>query len=490
MNPFHILRFHRSAFYLSLSLFVITTALLSSPAFGFVENETPASGAVGQSIETATSEAKGENEQPPVLPLPHFARYKHAQPDLLLKDKKEGRYITPIPIIGFDPDTGFNVGAGASFFQNGKKTSPFFRIAPYEQMFLVQFIATTEKVYQFTAYYDQPYLMGTPWRVRGELELYKNPIYNYFGIGNAGQQLAFPGSSRVFGSYRDYKNALEEVTNGTSYSHYDEFKYSKVAVRGSAEYDLVGGLVRPLFGFQVSHIWVSDYSGGVKDGVLQQSTHLQDDCNAGTAKGCKGGNDIYLKLGLTFDTRDFEPDPKKGIVATVMGEFSPKFLGSAFNYGRVTAAMMGYGDILKYKTQQLVITGRFAYNWQFGDVPFYSMNMFAFEDQDDVGLGGIENLRGYALSRFIGPVGMVANVELRHTFANFNVLKQNIKLMAVPFLDYGRVFDSNSAVTFKDWKMGGGVGLHLAWNLSTLVSFDYAWSAEDQAFYMDIGHQF
>lgn len=475
---------------LCLLLFLLATGALPAPAWALEEHQTPASGSVGQSIETASGEAKGLNELPPVIPPPNFARYKHAQPDLLLKDKKEGRYITPIPIIGYDPDTGINIGAGASFFQNGKKTSPFFRIAPYEQMFLVQFIATTEKIYQFTASYDQPYLMGTPWRLRGELEVYKNPIYNYFGIGNAGQQLTFPGSSRVFGSYRDYKDAIEEVSNNQTYSHYDEFKYSKVGVRGAAEYDLVGGLVRPLIGFQVSHIWVDDYSGQVRDSVVQQPTHLRDDCNSGRAIGCSGGNDIYLKFGLTFDTRDFEPDPKKGIVVTAMSEFSPKFLGSAFNYGRVTAGLMGYGDILKYKTQQLVITGRFAYNWQFGDVPFYSMNIFSFEDQDDVALGGIENLRGYALSRFIGPVGMVANVELRHTFANFNVFKQNIKLMAVPFLDYGRVFNDNSSITFKDWKMGGGAGLHLAWNLSTLVSFDYAWSAEDQAFYMDIGHQF
>lgn len=459
-------------------------------AFGVEEGEIPASKGVGESAEAAIGAVKGDDELPPVIPPPSFARYKHVLPDLLLKDKNEGRYIIPIPIVGYDPDTGVNFGAGVSFFQNGEKTSPFFRIAPYRQMILAQLVATTKKVYQFTAYYDQPYFMDTPWRVRGELELYRNPIYNYFGIGSFGNALTFPGSPTVFGSYRDYKNALDDVTNGTTYSHYDEFKYSKVAVRGAAEYDLVGGLVRPLVGFQVSHIWVGDYTGQVSGNVVQNPTHLRDDCDVGRAIGCKGGNDIYLKFGMTFDTRDFEPDPKRGIVASAMSEFSPKFLGSAFNYGRLTTAMMGYGDILKYKTQQLIITGRFTYSWQFGDIPFYSMNIFALEDQDDSALGGIENLRGYALNRFIGPVGMVANVELRHTFAEFNVFKQNIKLMAVPFLDYGRVFNSNSAITFRDWKMGGGAGLHLAWNLSTIVSFDYAWSAEDQAFYMDIGHQF
>jgi hypothetical protein len=471
-------------------LLLLLSVSLPTVAWGIEEDEKPAAAAMGESAQSAIGAAKGEAELPTVAPPPRFARYKHALPDLLLKEKQAGRYIVPIPIFGYDPDTGINFGAGVSFFQNGEKESPFFSITPYRQLLSAQFIATTEKVFQFNAYYDQPYFMDTPWRVRGELEIYRNPIDNYFGIGSAGTALTFPGSPTVFGSYRDYKDAQENVVNGTTYSHYDEFKYSKVAVRGAAEYDLLGGLIRPLIGFQVAHVWIGDYSGGVSNNVVQQPTHLRDDCNSGRAIGCKGGNDIYLKFGLTFDTRDFEPDPTKGIVATAMSEFSPKFLGSAFNYGRITSALMGYGDILKFKTQQLIITGRFTYSWQFGDVPFYSMNIFAMEDQDDPALGGIENLRGYALNRFIGPVGMVANVELRHTFAQFNVFKQNIKLMAVPFLDYGRVFDSNSDIAFKDWNMGGGVGLHLAWNLSTIVSFDYAWSAEDQAFYMDLGHQF
>lgn len=471
--------------------FILFFSIIPTAAFGVIDEESPVTTeALGESVETAVGAVKGEGELPPVIPPPSFAKYKHALPDLLLKDKKEGRYIIPIPIIGYDPDTGFNFGAGVSLFQNGKKDSPFFRIAPYRQLILTQFIATNKKVYQFSAYYDQPYFMDTPWRIRGELELYRNPIYNYFGIGSNGTALTYPGSTRAFGSYRDYKNALDETVNGTTYSHYDEFKYNKVAVRGAAEYDLVGGLLRPLVGFQVAHVWVSDYSGQVSGNVVQQSTHLQDDCNSGRAIGCKGGYDVYVKLGMTFDTRDFEPDPRKGVILSTISEFSPKFLGSSFNYGRWTTAIMGFGDILRYKTQQLVITGRFTYSWQFGSVPFYSMNMIAMEDQDRPSLGGIETLRGYALNRFIGPVTLLTNTELRYTFFQFNVFKQNIKLMAVPFLDFGRVFDSNTQISFRDWKLGGGAGLHLAWNLSTVVSFDYAFSPEDQAFYMDIGHQF
>jgi len=68
--------------------------------------------------------------------------------------------------------------------------------------------------------------------------------------------------------------------------------------------------------------------------------------------------------------------------------------------------------------------------------------------------------------------------------------KQHLRFMLVPFLDTGRVFDSVGDTTFRDWKFDAGAGLRLAWNLSTVVSFDYARSGEGGLFYMELAHQF
>jgi outer membrane translocation and assembly module TamA len=67
---------------------------------------------------------------------------------------------------------------------------------------------------------------------------------------------------------------------------------------------------------------------------------------------------------------------------------------------------------------------------------------------------------------------------------------QHLRFMLVPFVDTGRVFDSIGDTTFKDWKLDGGIGLQMAWNLSTVVSFDYTRSGEGTMFYMELGHQF
>ena len=44
--------------------------------------------------------------------------------------------------------------------------------------------------------------------------------------------------------------------------------------------------------------------------------------------------------------------------------------------------------------------------------------------------------------------------------------------------------------TLEDLKFDGGIGFRLAWNLSTIVSFDFGRSSEGSIFYMLLGHQF
>ncbi len=423
-------------------------------------------------------------------PPPHFARYKPRMPEFLLKHKEEGWVFTGFPAIGWDPDTGFNIGAMLQIYNNGKKDSPFFDITPFSQNIQAGFVYTTQNTLDAGIYYDSLYVKGSPWRTRFDISVYNNPLYNYFGIGSDGQQLTFPGTGQVFNSYDAYKNTLKQQTAGQTNERYDNYYYTRLSFKGSAEYDLLGGWLRPLAGLQVGHVWIGDYTGKRVAGAVQNPTHLSVDCNSGRAKGCQGGWDIYAKLGMTFDTRNFEPNPSKGFMWDVVSELSPKFLGSAFNYGRLNSSMRAFGRVFDYKKQRLVLAGRVFYQWQFGEVPFYSMNKMAFTDRDWTGLGGFRSIRGFRLDRFIGPVTALTNVELRYTFYDFEVWNQRIQLGLKPFVDAGRSFDNVRQTTFRGWKLGGGGGLMLIWNLATVINFDAAWSGEGNAFYMEAGAQF
>jgi hypothetical protein len=70
------------------------------------------------------------------------------------------------------------------------------------------------------------------------------------------------------------------------------------------------------------------------------------------------------------------------------------------------------------------------------------------------------------------------------------VLGQHMGAQMVGFVDGGRVFDSVADTTLRGWKVSGGAGFALAWNLATVIRFDYGIGWEGSVFYMEIGHQF
>jgi len=94
------------------------------------------------------------------------------------------------------------------------------------------------------------------------------------------------------------------------------------------------------------------------------------------------------------------------------------------------------------------------------------------------------------MDRFVGQVAAFANGELRWSFGEAMFWNQHLRFMLVPFVDTGRVFDSIDRTTFSGWKLDGGAGFRMAWNLSTIVSFDYGRSTEGGMFFMELGHQF
>jgi outer membrane translocation and assembly module TamA len=62
--------------------------------------------------------------------------------------------------------------------------------------------------------------------------------------------------------------------------------------------------------------------------------------------------------------------------------------------------------------------------------------------------------------------------------------------MLVPFVDAGRVFDRVENTTLRDLRFAVGGGLRVAWNLSTIIGLDYAWSPERDAIYFRLDHPF
>jgi outer membrane protein assembly factor BamA len=435
----------------------------------------------------------GEGEPaglPPALPPPDFLSNKAPLPDLLLKEKRQNRYITGFPAIGWDPETKFNYGAAIQWFDNGPADSPFFRYTPYRQRVAVAATGSTGGSTRALVGYDRPYVDDSPWRIRAAGVLERNKFENYFGIGESTLgPLTFPGSTRSYDDFNEYTDALDKKTGGETWARYNEYEKTQVGGVVTVERDYWGGWIRPQLGFQFTHVDVSDYTGDHIDGAVMQPTRLYTDHLAGQILGFGGGWDNAVKLGLTFDTRDFEPDPSEGVMVQTVARVSSEALGSEFNYQQITLSGRGFHNLLG-DSGRLILAGRLTYAMQFGDIPFYSASNIPFTDGDATGLGGHPSMRGFVSNRFVGEASAWADGELRWAFAETTLWKQHLRFMLVPFVDTGRVFDTVGDTTLKDWKVDAGIGFRLAWNLSTVVSFDYARSGEGSLFHMELGHQF
>ena len=376
------------------------------------------------------------------------------------------------------------------WFDNGPADSPFFRYTAYRQRLAVAVSGSTGGSTRALIGYDRPYVGDSPWRIRAAGIFDQNKFENYFGVGESTLgPLTFPGSARSYDNFDEYTHALKQNTEGQTWARYNDYRKTQVGGVVTVERDYWGGWLRPQIGLQITHVNVADYTGDRIDGAVMQPPRLFTDNQAGRVIGFDGGWDNALKIGLTFDTRDFEPDPASGVMLQAVGRVSSRVLGSAFDYQQITFSGRGFHNLLG-DSGRLILAGRLTYVMQFGDVPSYSASTIPFTDGDANGLGGHATMRGFVTDRFVGDAAAYGNGELRWSFGETMLWGQHLRFMLVPFVDTGRVFNSVGDTTLKDWKFDGGIGFRLAWNLSTIVSFDYARSGEGTLFYMELGHQF
>jgi hypothetical protein len=445
-----------------------------------------------RSTKPAQPEPPHTSEPPPEVPAS-----KHRLEPIDLADKREDGYFTGLPLLNSDPDLGVGFGARVYYYWNGRRTDPLFIYTPYLHRAYAQAFFTTNGYQAHTLDYDGLYVGGTPFRVRAAFTFEKNIFANYFGRGTSSlSPLAFPGAPGTYSSLSDYNDAESAVQAGTTYSRYDHYSLTRPQLRASIERDVFGGVARVLGGALVSYATVRDYSGTsvpAANGAhaIENTTRLRADCDAQLVNGCQDGWNNQLKLGIAYDTRDFEPDPTTGVFADATTEVSLKALGSQYDYARVTASPRVYvGALRGAPPARLVFAGRLVYSITSHDVPFWDMGTLAFTDGDQIGLGGLRTIRGYAQERFVGRVAALTNVEARWTFVAFTAEGQRFHFILAAFLDMGRVFDSVGGTTLAGWKRGQGGALRIGWNQATIVSLDYGVSQEGPGFYVNFGHPF
>ncbi len=417
--------------------------------------------------------------------------------------KNEGGYFTGLPLLAYDPNYGVGAGARVYYYYDGYRQDPLFAYTPYLHRLFAQTFFSSGGAQDHVIDYDAPTFLGSLYRVRVTLEFEAATDWPYFGVGSRSMApLSFPGApGRTFAKMSDYQTATSAMQpDGTTYARYNTFEFRRPVLQLALERLLAGGVLRSMVGANFAYMDLHDYSGssvptsatdpgGNTVRAPEATTLLGADCATGRIIGCSGGWDNTLRLGLSVDTRDFEPDPNSGVYAELSGEYGTRALGSQYEYMRLMLSVRGFYSPVP-RAADLVLALRGLYEVQSKRTPFFSQAELPFIDDNHTGLGGFRTMRGFAQNRFVGPIIALTNYEVRWTFAKFRALGQGFGLIAVPFLDVGRVFDDVDQTTLAGWQRSQGAGLRVAWNEATIIMADYGFSDEDSGLYLNFNHIF
>lgn len=398
--------------------------------------------------------------------------------------KREGTYATGLPNFEYDPVNGLGYGVNGFLIFNGKRSDALFGYTPYKAKLELDVFNTTKNERSLNVKLDMPYFLRSQWRLRANLTYESNPNPLYFGMGTPslqglsyypdGDSSQAPVTDAI---YDDYDASL-----GDANENYNTFAFTEEAGDINLERNFFDGRVRVLLGYELGHVNVAPFEG---------NSLMKKDYQAGKVFGVGSFITSILQTGIAYDTRDLEPDPSRGVFAEVFNEFSHNAIGAQFNFDKLFAHVNCYAKLFPGVFKKLVFASRVGVGGTGGNAPFYEYRDQPSSEGDIEALGGPSSLRGYKEDRFVGVTTAFANVELRYRFARFRFLKQDLALSAVPFADAGGIWDRFSDILKQNnLRYSAGGGLRIAWNVSTIIRLDYAFSKEDRQFFLELHQAF
>lgn len=165
------------------------------------------------------------------------------------------------------------------------------------------------------------------------------------------------------------------------------------------------------------------------------------------------------------------------------------FSGSSWDFGGINLTHRQYQTLID---KWLVSATRVVADTAFGDMPTQELvRMGGLVDYSAV--GGQYGGRGLRQWRMIGKTKLLAQEELRLTFARLTPGESNLDLGTVGFFDYGLVAPSLSELDEFETGYGVGGGLRVTWNTNFIVRVDAGFSPIEEwanKLYINLDHIF
>lgn len=415
---------------------------------------------------------------------------------LLAQHVRTGWNFGVLPSVAFDADLGFQYGALTNIYYFGDGST----YPDYLHSFYAEAAYTTKHFGIFRFSYDSKYLIPNH-RLSVDITYLPDQMCDFYGFNG-------------YSSFYEPAYSNQDDANYISRAYY---KYRRDLIRFSA--DLQGEISKPwywnaglgLLYFGVGSVDVDRLNKFTRDEAdyLPDTMTLFDYYVArGYIKSseAKGGPHPYLHGGITYDTRDRQQNPRRGIHADAFFTYYAG-LGSMsdFNNMKFNAAFRHYLPLIE---NRLTLAYRVGTQLNVaGDSPFYLntyLNQLYMQRVVYEGLGGANSVRGIMRNRILAPGVAFANIELRTQLFSFKVGKNMFYVGLNPFVDAGMVVQAYDDVVtdpilyeladpaptdptpFIDDSrlyaphLSGGVGLKVAMNDNFVLSVDWATAFDKQ----------
>ena len=305
-------------------------------------------------------------------------------------------------------------------------------------------------------------------RVNGSVTFRQATMNNFYGFN--GQWSPF-----------DKDLELNKDTRTAWYTNHRQTLRVALGIRGNIVENLwwTGGLVYRLMSVKDFNLKNYDNGRSLYNDYVLTGLIRPDEAN--------GGDNIELRGGFVYDSRDIEWVPNKGMYGELYVNGNIDLAHGKYYYGQVVAHFRHYVPII---FSRLTFAYHLGLQHQFaGEMPFYTLHEIStlhYQYEESEGLGSRYTLRGFRLDRILAAGYAWTNIELRARIFSFNLLKQHFDIVVNPFFDAGaitrtyRMEEQKALPGF--WRdaskepifcsAGGGVKLHM--NTNFILSIEVA----------------
>ena len=351
---------------------------------------------------------------------------------------KKGWNFAPFPSVGYNSDTGFQIGALCEIFDYGDGST----YPGYRHKFNVDLSWTTKDQVKLHFFYDSKYLIPKV-RLTAAATYILAQMYPFMGFNGAAspyfQDLAsgkkqlnrvamYNVKRQMMRVMADFQGNITDNkfrwAAGISYWWYD-IEDITLKKKGAPAYDITPNNYLTTQGINSASLWqLYQHAGLIR------------------ANEANGGHHIELKAGLVYDSREHEADPTRGIWAELYAYGSPDILNGrgkdGYHYLKLAAHFRQYVPLYK---DRIIFAYHLAYQGKLaGNAPYYTLqniNTLYLRQIISDGLGSINTVRGVPYNSVIGDGYAWANFEMRFKLVSFRFIKQNFYLATNPFFDMG-----------------------------------------------------